>query len=59
MTLINEDAIHTQFLKCDDIILAALIVQPVDLGLQSFAGLFHLLDGEVFRFFLLRLPDPP
>jgi len=53
MALINEDTVNTQFLKGDHIILAALVVQLVDLGLQALFGFLHLLDGELLRFFSL------
>ena len=53
MALINEDTVNTQFLKGDHIILAALVVQLVNLGLQALFGFLHLLDGELLRFFSL------
>ena len=55
MALINEDTVNTQFLKGDHIVLAALVVQLVDLGLQALFGFLHLLDGELLRFFSLGL----
>ena len=53
MRLVNEDAVNAQFLKGDHIVLAALVVQLVDLGLQALLGFLHLFDGEVLGFFSL------
>ena len=53
MALVNEDTVNTQFLKGDHIVLAALVVQLVDLGLQALLGFLHLFDGEVLGFFSL------
>ena len=50
MRLVHEQPVHTQLLKGHYIVLL-LIVQAFELGFQVLAGLFHLLDGEVFRFF--------
>ena len=55
MALINEDTVNTQFLKGDHIILAALVVQLVDLGLQALLGFHHLLNGKPFSVCLLCL----
>ena len=57
MALVDEQTVNAQFLKCDHIILPALVVQLVQLILQALAGLFHLLDGEVLRLVCLRLSD--
>ena len=53
MALVDEDAVNTQFLKGDHIVLAALVVQLVDLGLQALLGFHHLFDREILRFFSL------
>ncbi len=53
MALINEDTVNAQFLKGDHIVLAALVIQLVDLDLQALLGFLHLLDGELLRFFSL------
>ena len=53
MALVDEDTVNAQFLKGDHIVLAALVVQLVDLGLQALFCLLHLFDGEVLRFFSL------
>ena len=57
MALVDEQPVNAQFLERDHVILAALIVQLVQLVLQALAGLFHLLDGKVLRLFRLRLPN--
>ena len=51
MALVDEDTVNTQFLKGDHIVLAALVVQLVDLGLQALLGFLHLFDRELLRFF--------
>ena len=53
MRLVNEDTVNAQFLKGDHIILAALVIQLVDLGLQPLWGFHHLFDREILRFFSL------
>ena len=53
MALVDEQPINAQFLEGDHIILAALVVELVQLVLQALAGLFHLLDGEVLRMGIL------
>ena len=55
MRLVNEDTVNTQFLKGDHIVLAALVIQLVDLGLQALLGFLHLFDGEVLGFFSLGI----
>ena len=59
MALVNENAVNAQLLKGDNIILAALVVELVQLHLQAFPGLFHLLDGKVFRLIRLGLLNAP
>lgn len=53
MRFVNEDAVNAQFFKGDHIVLAALVIQLVDLGLQALLGFLHLFDGEVLGFFSL------
>ena len=52
MRLINKKSIHTQFFKCDHIILSALVVQLLQLGVNGLFRALHLLDGE-------SLPNSP
>ena len=46
MCLVHEQAVYTQFFKGHHIILAALVVELFQLGLDRFPGAFQLLDGE-------------
>ena len=48
MTFIHKDTINTQFLKSDNIILAALVVQLGKAGFQRFLGSLQLLNGIAF-----------
>ena len=57
MGLVHEDAVNTQFFKGHKIVLAALVVQLLQLGLDLLAAALHLLDGEVFCPILLCLGD--
>ena len=59
MTLIHKDPIHTQFLKGYKVILAALIVQPLQLCLQRFPGALQLLDGVALRLCLFGVLNAP
>ena len=47
MRLIHHQAVHAQLLKGDDIILAALVVELVQLPLQLLFHALHLLDGKI------------
>ena len=58
MRFVNENTVNAQFLKGDHIVLAALVVQLVDLGLQALLGFLHLFDGEVLGFFSLGIGNP-
>ena len=58
MALVDEDTVNAQFLKGDHIVLAALVVQLVDLGLQALLGFLHLFDREILRFFSLGFGNP-
>ena len=53
MALVDENSVNAQLFKCDHIVLAALIIQLVDLGLQALFRLLHLFDREILRFFSL------
>ena len=46
MRLVHKQTIHTQFLKCDHIILSRLVVQLLQLCFQRFLCFFHLLDRK-------------
>ena len=46
--LVHHQAVHTELFKGHDIVLAALVVELVQLALQLFFHAFHLLDGKVF-----------
>ena len=45
--LVHHQAVHAQLLKGDDVILAALVVELVQLPLQLLFHALHLLDGEI------------
>ena len=45
---IHKNAVNAQFLKGNKAVLAALVVELFQLGLQRFTGFLHLLDGVVF-----------
>ena len=47
MRLVHKKAVNAQLLKGDNIILAAVGAQLVQLGFQSLAGALHLFDGEI------------
>ena len=47
MRLVNHQAVHAQFLKGDDVILVALVVELVQLPLQLLFHALHLLDGKI------------
>ena len=53
MRFVNENTVNAQFFKGDHIVLAALVIQLVDLGLQALFRFLHLFDGEILRFFSL------
>ena len=44
MCFVHKEAIYTQFLKGDYIILLAISLQLVQTSFQLTAGFFHLLD---------------
>ena len=46
MRLVHKQTIHTQFLKCNHIILSRLVVQLLQLCFQRFLCFFHLLDRK-------------
>ena len=47
MRLIHHQAVHAQLFKGDDVILAALVVELVQLPLQLLFHALHLLDGKI------------
>ena len=57
MCLVYKEPIHAQFLERHHIILAALVVEFIQLGLQALFGALHLLDGEVVPTALLQVAD--
>ena len=59
MALIHKDPVHAQFLKGHKVVLAALIVQPLQLCLQRFPGALQLLDGVSLRLCLLGVLNAP
>ena len=48
MAFIHKKPIHAQLLKGDNIILSRIGAQFFQLCFKRFAGLFHLLDAEIF-----------
>ena len=57
MALVHKQPVNAQLLERDHIVLAALVVQLVQLVLQALTGLFHLLDGKILRLVRFCLPD--
>ena len=47
MRLVHHQTVHAQLLKGDDVILAALVVELVQLPLQLLFHALHLLDGKI------------
>ena len=45
---VHHQTVHAQLLKGDDVILAALVVELVQLPLQLLFHALHLLDGKIF-----------
>ena len=52
MALIHKQAVNTKLLKCNHIVLAALVVQLLELCLQGFLCFLHLLDRETLTIVL-------
>ena len=52
MALVYKQAVNTKLLKCDYIILAALVVQLLEFCLQGFLRFLHLLDRETLAIVL-------
>ena len=52
MALIHKQAVNTKLLKCNHIVLAALVVQLLELCLQVFLCFLHLLDRETLTIIL-------
>ena len=57
MRLVHKKPIYAQLLKGDNIILARIGAQLFQLRFQRFAGLFHLLDGEILACVDFQLVD--
>ena len=55
MSLIHKELIHAKFLKVNDIILTALVIQLFQTGLQRFSHPFQLLDGITLAVLTFRL----
>ena len=55
--LVHKEPVYAQLLKGHHIILAALIVEFVQLDLQCLPGPLHLLDGKVVSTALLQVAD--
>ena len=53
--LVYKEPVNAELLKGHYIVLASLVVQLVQLGLQGFPGFLHLLDGVAGAFFHRRL----
>ena len=47
MALVHKKPVNAQLFKGNYIVLALIGAQFFQLGFQRFAGLFHLLDGEI------------
>ncbi len=47
MCLVHIQAVYAQFFKGDDIILAVLVTELVELLLQPAFWCFHLFDGKI------------
>ena len=48
MRFVHHQAVHAELFKGHDIVLAALVVELIQLALQLFFHALHLLDGKVF-----------
>ena len=48
MALVNKEPVNAQFLKGNNVVLTALIIELLQFGFEGFAALFKLLNGEVF-----------
>ena len=60
MSLVHEDAVYTELLKFDVVLILGGIGQLVDLGLKLLALLFQILDGKALAALLsLGLLDGP
>ena len=57
MCLVHKDAVHAQLLKCDHVVFFLLRRQLLQLGLQGFFGLLHLLDGVFLSIVSLGVGD--
>ena len=57
MRLVHKKAVNAQLLKGDNIILAAVGAQLVQLGFQRFAGALHLLNRKILSGIGFQLVD--
>ena len=57
MCLVNKQLVNAQFLKGHEVILAGLVIQPVELLLNLFLAALQLLDRESVAVVLLHLHD--
>ena len=57
MRFVDEQAVNAQFLKGYDVILAGLVVEPVQLCLNLLLAAFQLLDGEAVAAIVLDFHD--
>ena len=57
MRLVHKQPVYAEFLKGDNVVFAALVVQFFQLQFQILFQLLHLLDGESLRPLLFRLDD--
>ena len=57
MALVNKEPVNTQLLKGNNIVLAALVVELLQFGLERLFALFKLLDREVFSLVRFQLGD--
>ena len=55
--LVHEQAVYSQLLKGHHIVLAALVVELFQLGLNRLAGTLQLLDAEPLPVVGLQLPE--
>ena len=54
MRLVHHQAVHTQLLKGDNIVLAGLVIELVQFLLQYLLHSLHLFDGEILGAFCLK-----
>ena len=57
MGFVHIQAIHTQLLKRDHIVLLFFGLELLQAGFQLLAGTLQLLDGELLAVIAFQLPD--